>query len=154
MYPLLAFVPIIICIGLMLGAHLPAKRVLPLSWLAACVIAVLIWKMSLKDAAACTLTGFLQAFEILVIIFGAVLIMNTLSCAGAMASIRQMFCHITPDARLQAILIGFLFSAFLEGAAGFGTPAALAAPLMISIGFPPLAAAVVALIYNSVPVPF
>lgn len=57
-----------------------------------------------------------------------------------------------PDARIQAVIIGFIFGAFIEGAAGFGTPAALAAPLLISVGFPPLAAAVVALIYNSVPV--
>ena len=59
---------------------------------------------------------------------------------------------ISSDARIQAIIIGFIFGAFIEGAAGFGTPAALAAPLLISVGFPPLAAAIVALIYNSVPV--
>ena len=154
MYVIFAFLPIALTIILMLAAHQPAKRVLPLSWGVTCVIAALVWQMSLPDIAAFTVTGFLSAFEILVIIFGAVLIMNTLSRSGALASINQMFHHITPDARLQAVIIGFLFSAFLEGAAGFGTPAALAAPLLISLGFPPLAAAVVSLIYNSVPVPF
>ena len=78
--------------------------------------------------------------------------MNTLSSSGAMAAINGMFTGISPDARIQAVIIGFIFGAFIEGAAGFGTPAALAAPLLISVGFPPLAAAVVALIYNSVPV--
>ena len=69
-----------------------------------------------------------------------------------MAAINGMFTGISPDARIQAVIIGFIFGEFIEGAAGFGTPAALAAPLLISVGFPPLAAAVVALIYNSVPV--
>lgn len=78
--------------------------------------------------------------------------MNTLAASGAMAAINRMFTGISSDARIQAIIIGFIFGAFIEGAAGFGTPAALAAPLLISVGFPPLAAAIVALIYNSVPV--
>lgn len=154
MLAILAFFPIILTVVLMLAAHRPAKQVLPLSWAVACLIAGIVWKMRINVIAAYTLTGFLSALEILVIIFGAVLLMNTLKHAGAMASIQRMFYNITPDARLQAIIIGFFFSAFLEGAAGFGVPAALAAPLLISVGFPPLAAAVVALIYNSVPVPF
>ena len=108
--------------------------------------------MSIGAVALQTVIGFLEAFAVLVIIFGAILIMNTLSSSGAMAAINGMFTGISPDARIQAIIIGFIFGAFIEGAAGFGTPAALAAPLLISVGFPPLAAAVVALIYNSVPV--
>jgi lactate permease len=56
--------------------------------------------------------------------------------------------------RVQAIIIGYMFSAFIEGAAGFGTPAALAAPLLLSLGFPPLAAAVMCLAFNSFPVTF
>ena len=149
-----AFAPIVLTVLLMLAAHRPAKQVLPMAWALACLLAGLVWKMQFRDIAAYTLTGFLSSFEILVIIFGAVLLMNTLTRAGAMAAIKRIFSNITPDARLQAIIIGFLFSAFLEGAAGFGVPAALAAPLLISLGFPPLAAAAVSLIYNSVPVPF
>lgn len=154
MNALFAFLPILFTVVMMLFFHRPARQILPMSWLLACFFALLIWKMKLTHVAAYTLTGFLSAFEILIIIFGAVLLMNTLSKSGAMASINRMFQDLTPDARIQAIIIGFIFSAFLEGAAGFGTPAALAAPLMISIGFPPLAAATVALIYNSIPVPY
>ena len=80
--------------------------------------------------------------------------MNTLKHSGAVVAIQRMFKNITPDRRIQAILVGFVFGAFIEGAAGFGTPAALAAPLLISLGFPPLCAAIVALIYNSTPVSY
>ena len=159
MYAIIAFIPIILTIVLMVAFNWPAKRALPLAWLVACIIGILVWKMpvaSLDGTSAIgqTITGFLSAFEVLVIIFGAILIMNTLSQSGAMAAINGMFKGITPDARLQAIIIGFIFGAFIEGAAGFGTPAALAAPLLISVGFPPLCAAMVALIFNSVPVCF
>ena len=138
----------------MVAFNWPAKRALPLAWILALIFGVALWKMSIVHAIGYTITGFLSAFEVLVIIFGAILIMNTLKRSGAMDSINRMFTGITPDARLQAIIIGFVFGAFIEGAAGFGTPAALAAPLMISVGFPPLAAAIVALQFNSVPVPF
>lgn len=154
MYAILAFIPIIVTVVLMVAFNWPAKRALPLAWILAAIIGVAVWKMSISAVALQTVIGFLEAFAVLVIIFGAILIMNTLSSSGAMAAINGMFTGISPDARVQAIIIGFIFGAFIEGAAGFGTPAALAAPLLISVGFPPLAAAVVALIYNSVPVPF
>ncbi|MDO5132760.1 MAG: L-lactate permease [Eubacteriales bacterium] len=159
MFAIISFIPIVVTIVLMVGFNWPAKRALPLAWVLACIIGVAVWKMPViamdgTSAVGQTILGFLSAFETLVIIFGAILIMNTLSQSGAMAAINGMFKGITPDARLQAIIIGFIFGAFIEGAAGFGTPAALAAPLLISVGFPPLCAAMVALIFNSVPVCF
>ena len=152
MYALIAFTPIIVTVVLMVAFNWPAKRALPLAWILACVIAFAVWKMNIHDMAAYTITGFLSAFETLVIIFGAILIMNTLKRSGAMSAINGMFKGVTKDARILAIIIGWVFGAFIEGAAGFGTPAALAAPLLISVGFPPLAAAIVALICNSTPV--
>lgn len=152
MYALIAFIPIIVTVVLMVDFNWPAKRALPLAWILACVIAFAVWKMNIHDMAAYTITGFLSAFETLVIIFGAILIMNTLKRSGAMSAINGMFKGVTKDARILAIIIGWVFGAFIEGAAGFGTPAALAAPLLISVGFPPLAAAIVALICNSTPV--
>ncbi|MEE0229686.1 MAG: L-lactate permease [Peptococcaceae bacterium] len=154
MYALIAFIPIILTVVLMTGFSWPAKKALPLAWAITFVSAIAVWKMTPTHAIGYTLTGFLSAFEVLVIIFGAILIMNTLSRSGAMSAINRMFTGITPDARLQAIIIGFIFGGFIEGAAGFGTPAALCAPLLISVGFPPLAAAIVALEFNSIPVPF
>lgn len=152
MYALIAFIPIIVTVVLMVAFNWPAKRALPLAWILACVIAFAVWKMNIHDMAAYTITGFLSAFETLVIIFGAILIMNTLKRSGAMSAINGMFKGVTKDARILAIIIGWVFGAFIEGAAGFGTPAALAAPLLISVGFPPLAGAIVALICNSTPV--
>lgn len=154
MYALIAFIPIILVVVLMIAFNWPAKRALPLSWLVSLIIAVAVWHLSFYHSIQQTILGFLAGFEVLVIIFGAILIMNTLSRSGAMAAINGMFTHISPDIRIQAIIIGFIFGAFIEGAAGFGTPAALAAPLLISVGFPPLAAAIIALEFNSVPVCF
>jgi lactate permease len=71
-----------------------------------------------------------------------------------MERIRAMFFSISPDRRVQAIIVAWLFGAFIEGAAGFGTPAAISAPLMVALGFPPLAAVVLALTANSSPVSF
>ncbi len=154
MLALIAFIPIALVIVLMVAFKWPARKAMPLTWLLAFVIAVFVWKLSFTHAVAYTLTGFLGSGELIAIIFGAILIMNTLSRSGAMNTINSLFRNLTPDIRVQAVIIGFIFGAFIEGAAGFGTPAALAAPLMISVGFPPLAAAIIALQFNSVPVCF
>lgn len=152
MYALIAALPILLTVVFMVGFNWPAKRALPVSWGVACLVAGFIWKMKPLEIGAQTIAGFLSALETLFIIFGAILLMNVLKQSGAMASINKIFSNITKDARIQAILVGYVFAGFIEGAAGFGTPAALAAPILISLGFPPLAAAAVCLIYNSTPV--
>ena len=152
MYALIAAVPILLTVVFMVGFNWPAKRALPTAWLAACIIAGAVWKMDIPEIGAQTVQGFLSALETLSIIFGAILLMNVLKQSGAMASINKIFSSVTKDARIQAVIIGYVFAGFIEGAAGFGTPAALAAPILISLGFPPLAAACVCLIYNSTPV--
>ena len=154
MYALIAFIPLVVVVVLMIAFNWPATRALPLAWALSLIIAGIFWQLGPVDMTGLTLRGFLDAFTTLFIIFGAILIMNTLSASGAMSAINGLFKGVSKDARILAVLIGFLFGAFIEGAAGFGTPAALAAPLLISVGFPPLAAAVVALICNSTPVCF
>jgi lactate permease len=154
MNALLAFSPILLTIVLMAGFNWPAKKALPLALIAAIAVSFLQWDMSLDHIFGYTFFGFLKAVDILIIIFGAILILNTLKLSGAMATINNGFSGITKDRRIQAIIIGFMFGAFIEGAAGFGTPAALAGPLLVGLGFPPLAAAIVALIFNSVPVTY
>ncbi|NLC72257.1 MAG: L-lactate permease [Ruminococcaceae bacterium] len=154
MYALIAAIPILVTIVLMIGFNWGAKKALPLAWVIASVIALLVWKQNWLAVASFSIAGALSSVDVLVIIFGAILIMNTLKHSGAVVAIQRVFRNISPDRRIQAIIVGFIFGAFIEGAAGFGTPAALAAPLLISLGFPPLAAAIVALIYNSVPVSF
>ncbi|MDO5331194.1 MAG: L-lactate permease [Bacillota bacterium] len=154
MNALIAALPLIICIVLMIGLNMGAKKALPITWLLTCVVALLVWKQPFVQVAARSISGALGSIGTLAIVFGAILVMNTLKQSGAVSAIQRMFKNINPDRRVQVVIIGFIFGAFIEGAAGFGTPAALAAPLLISVGFPPLCAAVVALIYNSVPVSF
>jgi len=151
---LIASIPIVLVVILMIAFNLPAKRALPLGWLVAGIIAVLVWKQNPITTAAWALDGFLEAINVFAIVFGAILIMNTMKRSGAVTAIQRVFNRVNPDKRIQAIIVGFVFSAFIEGAAGFGTPAALAAPLLISLGFPPLCAAMIALVFNSTPVSF
>jgi lactate permease len=154
MLALLASLPILLVVILMAGFNWPAKRVMPLGWLLAVLLAALVWKMPLQWIAGATVSGALDAFNILIIVFGAILLMNTLKNSGAIRAIKATFYNISPDRRVQAIIIAGLFGFFIEGAAGFGTPAALAGPLLVSLGFPPLAAAILALVGNSMPVSF
>lgn len=154
MFALLAALPILLVIVLMVGFDKPAKIVMPASWVLAVVLAALVWEVPTNWLIGQTIAGALSAFNILIIVFGAILLMNTLKNSGAITTINKTFFGISPDRRVQAIIVAFLFVSFIEGAAGFGTPAALAAPLLVSLGFPPLAAVILALIGDSTAVSF
>ena len=150
----LASLPIVVTIFLMAGLTWPAKRAMPLAWALASALGLFFWRMDPLRVAAATLEGALNAFNILIVVFGAILLMNTLKLSGAMGVISRGFSGISGDRRVQVLIIGWLFSSFVEGAAGFGTPAALAAPLLVGLGFPPLAAAMLTLVLNSTAVTF
>lgn len=107
-----------------------------------------------KIVIASVLQGTHKAFTILFILFGAIVLLNTLTHTGAVDRINQGFQSISRDMRVQVIIVGYLFGALIEGAAGFGTPAVVVGPLMFALGFHPIAAAVLALIADSAPVPF
>ncbi len=154
MYALLAFIPIVFCVVVMAVFNWPAKFAMPITWLITAILAYFFWSVDLLTLTAYSIAGLFSSIEVLIIIFGAILVMNTLKMSGGMVAINNGFRSISPDARVQAVIIGFLFVSFIEAAAGFGTPAALAAPLMISLGFPPVAAVVVALICDSACVAF
>lgn len=134
--------------------RLPAAKAMPISFVITVVLSLFVWKMPGIQVAAATIEGVIVAMSILWIIFGAILLLNTLTKSGAMDTIRSGFLGITRDRRVQVIIIAWLFGAFIEGAAGFGTPAAIGAPLLVALGFPPLAAVVVALVADSSPVSF
>jgi lactate permease len=131
-----------------------AIKAMPIAWLTAFVLAVLVWKLPVVYTIALSLQGISSAVSVLLIVFGALLLLHTLQASGAMETIQYGMQKISKDMRVQAIIIGYMFGAFIEGAAGFGTPAALAAPLLLSLGFPPLAAAILCLAFNSFPVTF
>lgn len=151
---LISAIPILLSLILMVGLRWPATKAMPLAWLTAALGAIIVWNLPVGYVAALTIQGFITAIGILIIVFGAILILRTLQQSGGMETIQYGMQNITPDRRIQAIIIGYMFAAFIEGAAGFGTPAALAAPLLLSLGFPPLAAAVICLVFNSFPVTF
>lgn len=154
MLALLAFIPILLTLILMMIFNLPAKWCLLISWILAAVFAFFFWDIDIKALFAGSIFGMLNSADVLIIILGAILLMNTLKASGATASINRGFMNICPDKRVQACIIGFSFCSFIEAAAGFGTPAALAGPLMVSLGFPPMAAAMIALVCDSTAVSF
>ncbi|QQE89530.1 L-lactate permease [Azotobacter chroococcum] len=151
---LLAFSPILLAAALLVGLRWPAKRAMPLVYLLTAGIGLYVWDMSLNRVLASTLQGLVITIGVLWIIFGAILLLNTLKHSGAIAAIRSGFTTISPDRRIQAIIIAWLFGCFIEGASGFGTPAAIAAPLLVAIGFPALAAVLLGMLVQSTPVSF
>lgn len=151
---LLAFTPILAVILFLVILNWPAKYAMPISYIVAVVVAFVVWQVPASFIAASTVQGFVIALTLLYIVFGALLLLQTLKESGAIATIRQAFTDITPDRRAQAVIIGFLFGSFLEGAAGFGSPAAVIGPLLFALGFPALAAVLVGLIIQSTPVTF
>jgi lactate permease len=147
-------VPIIAVFMLLVGLRWSATRAMGIGWILATTLGLLLWQMETIWWAASALYGALQALEIILIVFGAILLMNTLQASGAITTIRWHFGQISNDRRVQVLLIGLGFITLIEGAAGFGTPGALAAPLLIGLGFPPLAAAVFGLYFNALFPPF
>ncbi|MDD3796978.1 MAG: L-lactate permease [Lachnospiraceae bacterium] len=153
-YAILAAIPLLLAFLLMVLINAPASRSVLISFVLTCILALFVWKMDLLSVAGYTIYGLLKAVDLLLIVAGAILLQNTMKANGYMAVIRSGFQKISPDPRIQAIIIAYLFGAFIEGSAGFGTPAALAAPLLVGLGFPPVAACAAALMANSTPVPF
>jgi len=151
---LLASIPIIIVFVLMVILRWPATRAMPVSWALAAIITFWVWETPLNWIAAASINGAFLAIQILVIVFGALVLLFTLRECGAMEAINRGFSNISADRRIQAIIIAWFFGGLIEGSAGFGTPAALMAPLLLSLGFPALAAVLVSLIANSTPVSF
>ncbi len=150
----LALLPILTAAVLLVKFRWPARRAMPVIYVMTLLIAVLIWGMSWIDALASTIQGLFITFDILYIIFGAILLLNVLKYSGGITSIRNGFSDISQDRRVQVVIIVWLFGAFIEGAAGFGTPAAITAPLLLALGFPALAAVMLGLMVQSTPVTF
>ena len=151
---LVGAVPIGVAFVLLAGLRWSAARAMGVGWLLATAIGLTYWSMEPTWLVASAVYGALQAVDIILIVFGAILLMNYLEGSGAIATIRWYFGQIEEDRRIQVLLIGLGFMTIIEGAAGFGTPGALAAPLLIGLGFPPLAAAVFGLFFNAPNPPF
>ncbi len=151
---LLAVLPILVAAILLIGLRWPAKWAMPIVYVVAVVIGLFAWGVPAARIAASTIQGLFITFNILFIIFGAILLLNTLKHSGAVTAIRNGFTNISSDRRVQIVIIAWLFGSFIEGASGFGTPAAIAAPLMVALGFPALAAVMIGMMIQSTPVTF
>lgn len=149
-----ALLPIFTALLLMCRFKMSPGKAMPAAWLLAVILANRIWYMELPVATAATVLGIFKSLDIIFIIFGALLLLNVMQQSGAMKSINLTFSKISSDRRIQLLVIAWLFSGFIEGASGFGAAPALAAPLLATLGFPPLIAVVTALICNTLPVPF
>ncbi|ELJ8584646.1 L-lactate permease [Vibrio cholerae] len=151
---LVAFSPIVVAAILLVGLNWPAKKAMPVAFALTVAIALIFWDMSANRVIASVLQGLGITVSVLWIVFGAIFLLNTLKYTGAIATIRNGFTNISPDRRVQAIIIAWCFGSFIEGASGFGTPAAIAAPLLVAIGFPALAAVLMGMMIQSTPVSF
>lgn len=126
-----------------------------LTVLLAILLAVVAYGMPVKLAFLSGLHGAMYGFlPICWIIISAVFLFNITVASGQFEIIKNFMASVTPDRRLQALLIAFSFGAFLEGAAGFGAPVAISAAMLVGLGFNPLYAAGICLIANTAPVAF
>jgi len=150
----LAAAPIVLAGVLIVGFRLPARTAMPVTFVLTAVIGATVWNMPASALAAATVQGLFVTFDILMIIFGAILLLNTLKYSGALGVIRHGFSEISPDRRVQVVIIAWMFGCFIEGASGFGTPAAIVAPLLVALGFPAIAAVMLGMMVQSTPVTF
>src|SRR5690625_322667 len=127
---------------------------MPLSYITVVLLALFVWDVAFPQVAAATVHGLIVTLTLLFIIFGAILLLNTLQESGGLHTIRRGFTDISPDRRIQVIIVAWLFGSFIEGSAGFGTPAAVAVPLLVGLGFPAMAAVVSGMVIQSTPVSF
>ena len=154
MYALLALLPIFAALFLMSKFKVSPPVSLLLALAGTAVLGCGVWGMRVLYVTEVSLLGVLKSLDIILIIYGAILLLNILQRTGALESINRSFSQISEDRRIQLIVIAWLFSGFIEGAAGFGAAAALAAPLLAGLGFPAFAAVAVSLICNTMPVTF
>jgi lactate permease len=152
---LAAVIPLVVLFGILAWGRWPGW-VPPLSAaVTALVVAALIWKVPLVTDVAAAFEGAATAlFPILWIVVTALWVHSLAVASGQFEVIRSTLASITSDRRLQALFIAFAFGAFLEGAAGFGTPVAISAAMLVSLGFEARSAASLCLIANSAPVAF
>jgi lactate permease len=152
---LVASIPILFIFWALIIKKMKGYQASLLTVSVAILVAATLYQMPVKLALLSTLHGALYGlFPICWIIIGAVFLFNITVKSGQFEIIKNFMASITPDRRLQAILIAFSFGAFLEGATGFGAPIAISAAMLVGLGFNPLYAAGLCLIANTAPVAF
>ena len=152
---LIAVIPLAVLFGLLASGKVPGWVPPLAATVASLFVAALAWRMPVGTAVASGLEGSATAlFPILWIVVSALWVHSLSVESGQFEIIRRTLASITADRRLQALFIAFAFGAFLEGAAGFGTPVAISAAMLVGLGFEARSAAILCLIANSTPVAF
>src|SRR5436190_1467098 len=152
---LVAVLPLVTLFVLLGGLKMKAWWAALASLAVAIIIAAAVYSMPFGQTMdAATEGAVFGFFPIMWIVINAVWIYNMTRETGDFATLRRSFSSVTPDPRVQAVIIGFCFGALLEALAGFGTPVAICSVMLIAIGFKPIKAATVALVANTAPVAF
>jgi lactate permease len=150
-----AALPLLTLFALLGGLKLPAHVAAGAALAVAILVAIIVYSMPVDDALLAGLEGAaFGVFPIMWIVFNAIWIYNMTERTGHFAVLRRSFERVSDDERIQAIIIAFSFGALLEALAGFGTPVAITAVMLIALGFKPIKAASVALVANTAPVAF
>lgn len=134
--------------------NLPATKGMSISAIVVMILGATFWKMDPNILFASILQAIHKSLPIIWILFGALVMLRTLEHTGAITRINMGFEKLSSDMRVQTILIAYLFGALIEGVSGFGTPAMVTAPLMIALGFSPMASVTLALVADSTPAAF
>lgn len=151
---LVAFAAIVIPLFLLVVLRIPAKYAMTVAALSVALLGATVWGMGGQVLLASSFQGLHRALTIIWILTGALLLLYVMQKTGAMDRIKHGFFKVSPDMRVQVVLIAFAFVAILEGVSGFGTPAAITVPLLVALGFRPMASVVLALAGDSVPTTF
>jgi lactate permease len=151
---LLAALPLIVVLYLMIGRNWGGSKAGPAGWLAAVLLAWLFFGANLPLLLVAIGRSLLLAFFVLYIIWMALLLYHVVNDAGAITIIGQQLPKLARDRPAQALLLGWVFGSFLQGASGFGVPAAVVAPLLVGLGFPATPAVVIALLGHAWAVTF
>ncbi|MGC1274151.1 MAG: L-lactate permease [Planctomycetaceae bacterium] len=152
---LAAAIPVVLLLGLLAFFHVRAHVAAIVGLSAALVVAIAVYGMPMRLAGLSAVYGAAYGlFPIGWIVLSAIFVYDITVQTGQFEVVKRTIASLADDRRVQALLIAFSFGAFIEGAAGFGTPVAISAAMLIGLGFRPLQAAGLALIGNTAPVAF
>ncbi len=152
---LIALLPIALLVFLLTKRNsLPSHTALWLTALLTYLLSLIVFRRDPLLVHASVLDGFLTSWTPILIIWGAIFLFESLEAGGGMSVLRRWLNGVSKNRVAQLMIVGWAFPFLIEGASGFGTPAALAAPILVGLGFPAMKVAVMALIMNSVPVSF
>lgn len=154
----MALSPIVVVLVGILAFHQSAKKVAPIALVWTLILAFTYFNVTgatFKENVATydslVWKGLKEGLKIVLMVFGAFVILNLLRETGAIEDVKSTIARISVDRRVQVVIIGMMLPIFLEGAAGAGAPAAIAAPFLVALGFDPVTSIAIALLGDATP---